>query len=412
MASAGLRAQLPEPVEGPTGDLEKVLSNEEYSRYARHLTLDQVGVAGQRRLLDARVLCIGAGGLGSPVLLYLAAAGVGTLGIVDADRVDLSNLQRQVVHSTRTVGVEKTRSAQQRLAELNPQVRVVTHETQLTSANAMEIMAGYDLLIDGTDNFATRYLTNDACVLTGKPNIYGSVYGFEGQASVFWPGGPTSGPCYRCLFPEPPPPGAVPSCAEGGVLGVLPGLIGLIQATEAVKIILQKGDTLAGRLLLYDAMAMSFRTVKVKRNAECPLCGDNPTIKGLIDYEQFCNASRGETAPLTTITHDHQGRKLNLRETTVDELRSRINSGENLFILDVRNPDEHARGAIPGAQLVPLPELPTRLAELEPHKKREIIIHCQKGGRSARACGVLANAGFEDLVNVKGGYEAWQATEK
>jgi molybdopterin/thiamine biosynthesis adenylyltransferase/rhodanese-related sulfurtransferase len=378
------------------------LSTEQYSRYARHLTLPEVGLDGQERLLAAKVLVVGAGGLGSPALLYLAAAGVGTIGIVDFDVVDPSNLQRQVVHSTADVGRQKLDSAKARLEGLNPDVRVVLHQERLSRDNALGILATYDLLVDGCDNFATRYLTNDACVLSGKPNVFGSVFGFEGQASVFWPSGPQGGPCYRCLFPEPPPPGTVPSCAEGGVLGVLPGLIGLIQATEAVKIILGQGETLAGRLLLYDAMAMTFRTVRVRRNPECPICGENPSICELIDYDYFCGA--GAQAAAGTGAGSNAG----IEEITVEDLKRRIDRDEQPIIVDVRNPDEHALGAIPGARLIPLPELPRRIGELEPWRKKEILLHCAKGGRSAKACQILQQAGFKKPVNIKGGYAAWK----
>jgi adenylyltransferase/sulfurtransferase len=378
------------------------LTNEQYSRYARHLTLPEVGLDGQEKLLAARVLCVGAGGLGSPALLYLAAAGVGTIGIVDFDVVDASNLQRQVVHSTADIGRPKLESASDRLRGINPDVKIVPYRDRLSSANAMEIMPNFDVVVDGCDNFATRYLTNDACVLLKKPNVFGSVYGFEGQSSVFWPTGPQGGPCYRCLFPEPPPPGSVPSCAEGGVLGVLPGLIGLIQATEAIKIILGQGETLAGRLLLYDAMAMSFRAVRVKRNADCPVCGDNPSIHELIDYEIFCGTHAEANAPA-----NGNGETM-LEEITPKDLRGRIDAGEKLNIIDVRNPDEHAGGAVPGARLVPLPELPRRLSELEDLKDAEVILHCQKGGRSAKACEILQSAGFKRPVNLKGGYSAWR----
>ncbi|MGI8905520.1 MAG: molybdopterin-synthase adenylyltransferase MoeB [Candidatus Sumerlaeaceae bacterium] len=378
------------------------LSTEQYSRYARHLTLPEVGLEGQEKLLTSRVLAVGAGGLGSPALLYLAAAGVGTIGIVDFDVVDVSNLQRQVVHSTGDVGRPKLDSAADRLRGLNPDVKIVPHHERLTSANAMQIIPNYDVLLDGCDNFATRYLTNDACVLLKKPNIFGSVYGFEGQSSVFWPAGPQGGPCYRCLFPEPPPPGSVPSCAEGGVLGVLPGLIGLIQATETIKILLGHGETLAGRLLLYDAMAMSFRTVRVRRNLQCPVCGDNPGITQLIDYEHFCGAAAAAKAGAQPTGGPA------LEEITLEDLKRRIDAGEKLNIIDVRNPDENAGGSLPGARLIPLPELPRRLGELDSLRDQEIILHCQKGGRSAKACEILQSAGFKRPVNLKGGYSAWQ----
>lgn len=380
------------------------LKTEQWQRYARHLSLDAVGVEGQEKLLAGRVLLVGAGGLGSPALLYLAAAGVGTIGIVDMDFVEMSNLHRQVMHTTSRTGMLKIDSAQAAAREINPDVRVVPLKTRLTSKNAMDILQDFDILIDGSDNFPTRYLTNDACVLAGKPNIFACVQAFEGQASVFWPGGPQGGPCYRCLFPEPPPPGSVPTCAEGGVLGILPGMMGMIQATEAIKILLGYGETLAGRLLMYDAAAMDFRTIRVRRNPACPVCGDAPTIKELIDYEHFCGVAAATAAGISRT--DNKDKLMD--QITVAELKQRIDAGEDLAIIDVRNPDEHAGGAIPGAQLVPLPELPRRLSELDAFKIRELIVHCQKGGRSARACGILKSAGFENPVNVEGGYEAWQ----
>jgi len=380
------------------------LTNEQWERYARHLSLDDVGVEGQEKLLSGRVLVVGAGGLGSPALLYLAAAGVGTIGIVDMDSVEVSNLQRQVVHTTTRAGMLKIESASEAIRSINPDVRVIPLKTRLTSRNAADILADFDILMDGSDNFPTRYLTNDACVLAGKPNIFACVQGFEGQASVFWPSGPQGGPCYRCLFPEPPPPGSVPSCAEAGVLGVLPGLMGMIQATEAVKLILGYGETLAGRLLLYDAGSMNFRNIRIRRNPECPVCGDTPTVRELIDYEQFCSS-------IPTTREQADGGKIErpfMEQTTVEELKKRIDAGEDLVILDVRNPDEHAKGAIPGALLVPLPELPKHVLDMNNLKDKEVIVHCQKGGRSARACAILKSRGFERPVNVEGGYEAWQ----
>lgn len=379
------------------------LTNEQWSRYARHLTLEEVGLAGQQKLLAGRVLVVGAGGLGSPALLYLAAAGVGTIGIADADVVEVSNLQRQVIHNSSRVDESKADSARKTINELNPDVKVVPLRTRLTSANAADILADFDVLIDGSDNFPTRYLTNDACVMAGKPNVFASVQGFVGQASVFWPAGPQGGPCYRCLFPDPPPPGAVPSCAEAGVLGILPGMMGLIQATEAIKILLGQGETLAGRLLQFDAMMMEFRAVKVRRDAQCPVCGDNPELTELIDYEMFCaSAVQEKTAGVKT----KEGAVMS--QITVQELKDRLDKGEKPVIIDVRNPDEHAAGALPGAELVPLPELPARLEELAELKDKEFFVHCQKGGRSARACGILRSNGFENPVNVEGGYEAWQ----
>jgi adenylyltransferase/sulfurtransferase len=366
------------------------LTPKQRERYLRHVILPEIGEEGQEKLLAAKVLLVGAGGLGSPAALYLAAAGVGTIGIVDADVVDESNLQRQILHSTEQLGVAKVESARQRLTALNPDVQIVTHPVRLTSANALDIIRNYDLVVDGCDNFPTRYLTNDACVMLGKPNIYGALYRFEGQASVFHSA--AGGPCYRCLFPEPPPPGAVPSCAEAGVLGVLPGLIGTIQATEAIKLILGIGTPLIGRLLIYDALQMTFREIKLKRDARCPVCGDSPTIRELIDYEHFCRGQH--TMPYT--------------EITVDELHEKLAKGcEDFVLIDCRNPDEHAQARIAGAQLIPLPELAKRVYELEEHRGKPIIVHCARGGRSARACELLAQAGFTNLINVKGGIHEW-----
>src|SRR5947209_731599 len=321
------------------------LSPQEVARYSRHLIMPEVGMEGQKRLKASSILLIGAGGLGSPLALYLAAAGVGRLGLVDFDVVDFSNLQRQVLHGTPDVGRPKLHSAKDRLAAINPEVRVDLYETRISRDNALDLLRPYDIVIDGTDNFPTRYLVNDACVLLGKPNIYGSIFRFDGQASVFYPG---KGPCYRCLYPEPPPPGEVPSCAEGGVLGILPGLVGCIQATEAVKLILGKGEPLVGRLLLYDALQMSFREFKVRRNPKCPMCGDQPTITGLIDYEQFCGM-RGQEAPAPVAATSSPGR------ITVEELKARLDRGEGVFILDVRNPEEYQICRIPGSALLPLP---------------------------------------------------------
>ena len=362
---------------------------DQLERYSRHTLMPAIGPEGQQRLLAGRVLLIGAGGLGSPVATYLAAAGVGTLGIVDDDRVELSNLQRQILHATPSVGQPKTESARRRIADLNPDVRVVAHPVRLTSANALEILADYDVVVDGTDNFATRYLSNDACALLGKPNVYGSVYQFEGQVSVFWRG---HGPCYRCLFPEPPPPGEVPSCAEAGVLGILPGVIGLLQATEALKLLLDLGDSLAGRLLLYDALAMDFRTIRVRRSPDCPLCGDNPTIRALVDYHQFCGRSGPVSDPA---------------DLPVTELHARLGRGDDLVVIDVRDPYEFAAGHVPGSRLVPLGELPARLAELADFREREIAVVCKVGIRSARAVEVLRGAGFANPRNVPGGFSEW-----
>lgn len=369
------------------------LSAQEVARYSRHLIMPEVALEGQKRLKAARVLLIGAGGLGSPLGLYLAAAGVGRIGLVDFDVVDFSNLQRQVLHGTPDVGRPKLHSAKDRLQAINPEVQVDLHETRLTSANALSIFEPYDVIIDGTDNFPTRYLVNDACVLLGKPNVYGSIFRFDGQASVFFP---PQGPCYRCLYPKPPPPGEVPSCAEGGVLGILPGLIGCLQATEAVKLILGKGVPLIGRLVLYDALSMSFQEFKVRRNPKCPMCGDQPTITKLIDYEQFCGI-RGEETPAPTAETPW--------ETTVDELKRRLDGHEDLFILDVRNPEEYQICRIPGSTLLPLAQLPQRFRELDP--ERELIVHCKSGMRSLKATQFLRDQGFRNVKNLKGGILAW-----
>ncbi|MCC6793539.1 MAG: molybdopterin-synthase adenylyltransferase MoeB [Candidatus Hydrogenedentes bacterium] len=369
------------------------LTPQEIARYSRHLIMPEVAMDGQKRLKAAKVLLIGAGGLGSPLGLYLAAAGVGKIGIVDFDVVDYSNLQRQVMHTTNDVGRKKIDSAAEHLSAINPEIEIVRHETRITSDNALGLIEPYDIVIDGTDNFPTRYLTNDACVLLGKPNIYGSIYRFEGQASVFATKG---GPCYRCLFAEPPPPGAVPSCAEGGVLGILPGVIGCIQATEAIKLILGKGRPLIARLLLYDAMEMKFREVKIKRNPECPMCGDDPTIKALIDYEQFCGV-RGEETGAAQVESSF--------ETTVEDVKARLNRGDDFDILDVRNPEEWAICHIDGAKLIPLGELPMRMHELD--KSRDIAVHCKGGVRSAKAVGILREAGFAKVKNVQGGILEW-----
>ena len=367
------------------------LTPEDIQRYSRHLILPEVGVEGQRKLKAASVLLIGAGGLGSPAGLYLAAAGVGRLGVVDFDAVDFSNLQRQILHGTADVGRSKLQSAKDRLLAINPELEVETYETALTSKNALDLFRDYDVILDGTDNFPTRYLVNDACVLLKKPNAYGSIFRFEGQASVFAVPG---GPCYRCLYPEPPPPGLVPSCAEGGVLGVLPGVIGTIQATEAIKLILGVGQTLAGRLLLYDAFNMRFRELKLRRDPDCPVCGDHPTVKALIDYEQFCGVSPAASGPVS--------------ETTVDELKARIDRGDVPFILDVREPSEFQICRIPGSTLIPLGELPRRLAELPVGDGApDIVVHCKMGGRSAKAVRQLTEKGFTRVQNLKGGILEW-----
>jgi molybdopterin/thiamine biosynthesis adenylyltransferase/rhodanese-related sulfurtransferase len=366
------------------------LTNDEVLRYSRHLIMPEVGMEGQLKLKQARVLCVGAGGLGSPLALYLAAAGVGTLGIVDFDVVDFSNLQRQILHSTADVGRKKLDSAAESIAGINPNVNVRRFETRLTSDNALDIFRDFDIVVDGTDNFATRYLVNDACVLTGKPNVYGSIFRFEGQASVF---ATTDGPCYRCLYPEPPPPGLVPSCAEGGVLGILPGLVGIIQATEAIKLILGSGEPLIGRLLLVDALAMRFRELKLRKSPDCPMCGPKRSITQLIDYEQFCGI-RGEEKPATGTIGD----------MTPEELKQRLDAGDDLFVLDVRDPHEYQICNL-GGHLIPLKELPQRVGELD--ASREIVVHCKMGGRSAKAVDYLKQQGFTNVHNLVGGINAW-----
>jgi sulfur-carrier protein adenylyltransferase/sulfurtransferase len=374
------------------------LSHEEVTRYSRHLIMPEVGVEGQRRLKAARVLCVGAGGLGSPASLYLAAAGVGTLGLVDFDVVDLSNLQRQILYSTNDVGRRKLTAARERLAGLNPEVRIVTHEMPLKAANALDLFRDYDVIIDGADNFPTRYLVNDACVLLGKPNVYGSIFRFDGQASVF---ATATGPCYRCLYPEPPPPGLVPSCAEGGVLGVLPGLIGTIQATEAIKILIGAGQSLAGRLLLFDALAMTFRTMKITRDPECVVCGAHPTVTALIDYEQFC----GITPAVTAAAQASLPPEL---ETSVETLADRLARRDPVWILDVREPREFEICRIPGSTLIPLGELPKRLAEVPSGTGApDIVVHCKSGVRSAKAVRLLHEQGFTRATNLRGGILAW-----
>ena len=368
------------------------LSNEEILRYSRHVIIPEVGMEGQLKLKQAKVLLIGAGGLGAPLGLYLAAAGVGRIGVVDFDVVDLTNLQRQVIHSTRDVGRKKLDSAEESMRDINPHVRVDRFDTALSSENALAILKDYDLVVDGTDNFPTRYLVNDACVLLGKPNVYGSIFRFEGQATVFAYRG---GPCYRCLYPEPPPPGLVPSCAEGGVLGILPGLIGLVQATEAVKLILGIGETLSGRLLLYDALNMRFRELKLRRDPECPVCGDHPTIRELIDYHQFCGVPRQPA---------QAGRPAE-GQMDVTELKAKIDRGDRFTLIDVREPHEYQIGRIPGSQLIPLGELPKRVNELDP--AAEIVVHCKSGVRSAKAVEFLTKAGFTKVSNLAGGITAW-----
>jgi adenylyltransferase/sulfurtransferase len=372
------------------------LSQDEIKRYSRHLIMPEVGMDGQRKLKAGSVLCIGAGGLGSPAAMYLAAAGIGRIGIVDFDVVDFSNLQRQLLHGTKDVGRSKNESAKSRLNDLNPHVQVDTYEATLSSANALQLFRDYDVILDGTDNFPTRYLVNDACILTGKPNTYGSIFRFEGQASVF---GAPGGPCYRCLYPEPPPPGLVPSCAEGGVLGVLPGIIGVIQATEAIKLITGIGEPLIGRFLIYDALKMRFRELKLRKDPECPVCGTNPTVTKLIDYEQFCGI-RPEPQPAQTM-----GAAVNDWEITPVELKKRLDAGETPFILDVREPNEYQINRIEGATLIPLGELPRRYQELP--RDREIVAQCKMGGRSAKAQDFLKSVGFTNVKNLKGGILEW-----
>jgi len=369
------------------------LTTDDLARYSRHLILPEVGMEGQQKLKAARVLCVGTGGLGSPLALYLAAAGIGTLGLVDFDVVDSSNLQRQIIHSTRDIGRKKLDSAEEKLVALNPALKVVKHETMLTSANALEILKDYDIVADGTDNFPTRYLVNDACVLLGKPNVYGSIFRFEGQASVF---ATEEGPCYRCLYPEPPPPGLVPSCAEGGVLGILPGLVGVIQATEAIKLILGKGESLVGRLLLVDALNMRFRELKLRKNPECPVCGPHPTVTKLIDYQQFCG--------IQPETKEEKVLKNGIPQLAVKELKRRIDAGEDVFVLDVREPYEYQIANI-GGKLIPQNDVPQRLAEID--REREIVVQCRSGGRSQRIAEFLVQQGYPKVVNLAGGILAW-----
>jgi adenylyltransferase/sulfurtransferase len=369
------------------------LTQDDLTRYSRHLILPEVGVEGQRKLKAARVLCVGTGGLGSPLALYLAAAGVGKLGLVDFDVVDASNLQRQIIHSTADIGRKKLDSAEEKLKALNPALNVVKHETMLSSVNALDILKDYDVVADGTDNFPARYLVNDACVLLGKPNAYGSIFRFEGQASVF---AAKDGPCYRCLYPEPPPPGLVPSCAEGGVLGILPGLIGVIQATEAIKLILGIGEPLIGRLLLVDALKLRFRELKLRKNPDCPVCGTHPTVTKLIDYEQFCG--------IGPETREEQTIKNGIPQLSVKDLKKRMDAGENLFILDVREPFEYQIANI-GGKLIPQNEVPQRLAEID--RDREIIVQCKSGGRSQRIAELLKQSGYPKVANLSGGILAW-----
>jgi sulfur-carrier protein adenylyltransferase/sulfurtransferase len=367
------------------------LDRDEILRYSRHLIMPEVALEGQRKIKASKVLCIGAGGLGSPLALYLAAAGVGRMGIVDFDVVDFTNLQRQIIHSTANVGRPKLESAKERIAEINPYVQVDTHEVALSSENALQLFADYDIIVDGTDNFPTRYLVNDACVLLGKPNVYGSIFRFEGQATVFYA---KEGPCYRCLYPEPPPPGLVPSCAEGGVLGVLPGIIGVIQAIETVKLILGKGDSLIGRLLLFDALKMKFRELKLRKNPDCPVCGVNPTIHELIDYEEFCGVTH---QPHVDVGADF--------EITPVELKAKMDRGDNFVLVDVREPEEYAICRIPGSTLIPKATVPERLHELS--SADEIVVHCRSGVRSGQVVDLMKQAGYRKVKNLVGGILRW-----
>ncbi len=380
-------------IAGGSGEDLPELSNEEIMRYSRHLILPEVGLEGQRRLKGAKVLMVGTGGLGAPLGLYLAAAGIGKIGIVDFDVVDETNLQRQVIHGTKDVGRPKIDSAAETMADINPYLEIAKYETALTSANALDIIKDYDVVVDGTDNFPTRYLVNDACVLLGKPNAYGSIFRFEGQSTVFHH---EDGPCYRCLYPEPPPPGLVPSCAEGGVLGILPAVIGSIQATETVKIILGKGETLSGRLVLYDALNMKFRELKLRRNPECPVCGDNPTVTELIDYQQFCGIPQQAAA---------EAAEEKLPEITPIELKTRMDADDGVFVLDVREPHEYEIARIPGTTLIPLGELNKRVGELD--ATADIVVHCKSGVRSGKAQRLLKDMGFSRVTNLTGGILRW-----
>lgn len=371
------------------------LTQDEILRYSRHLIMPEVGVEGQEKLKAAKVLLIGTGGLGSPAALYLAAAGIGTIGLIDFDVVDFSNLQRQIIHGTSSVGKPKVESGKERMLEINPNVKIVTYNERLSSENIMNILKDYQIVLDGTDNFQTRYLVNDACVFTGKPFVYGSIFRFDGQATVFYPG---KGPCYRCLFAEPPPPGMVPSCAEGGVLGILPGVIGVIQATEVVKLVLGKGEPLIGRLMLYDALKMSFREVKFRRNPKCPVCGDHPTIKELIDYDAFCGLTRGEEAKTN-------GAHMGIPEISAKELKQKMDRKDKFTLIDVREPSEFQINKIPGAKLIPLGTVAERVSELD--SADEIVVHCHFGGRSAKAVELLQKIGFKKVKNLAGGIDAW-----
>ena len=390
--AGGVSTSAPPAVSG-LGRIGEPLTNDEVKRYSRHLIMPEVGVEGQRKLKAAKVLCIGAGGLGSPVAMYLAAAGVGTLGIVDFDTVDFSNLQRQILHGTPDVGRPKLDSAKDKLHALNPEIDIETYNLALSSENALQLFEPYDIIVDGTDNFPTRYLVNDACVLLGRPNAYGSIFRFEGQASVF---ATKEGPCYRCLYPEPPPPGLVPSCAEGGVLGVLPGMIGMIQATETVKLIMGIGQPLIGRFLIYDALRMRFRELKLRKDPDCPVCGTHPTVTKLIDYEQFCGITPAAPEPVTVN---------NATEITSVELKQRLDRGDALKIVDVREPNEYQINRIAGSELIPLGDIPKRYAELNPDE--EIVVQCKSGGRSAKAADFLRSVGFKKVLNLRGGILDW-----
>ena len=378
---------------------EVELSQSEIMRYSRHLIMPEVAMDGQKRLKAASVLCIGTGGLGSPLTMYLAAAGVGRIGLVDFDVVDYTNLQRQIAHGTKDVGRPKIDSAWDTLHDINPEIVIEKHETMVTSENALDLFRPYDIIVDGTDNFPTRYLVNDACVLLGKPNVYGSIFRFDGQATVFWA---DKGPCYRCLYPEPPPPGLVPSCAEGGVLGILPGIIGCIQATETIKLILGKGEPLVGRLMLFDALSMRFKELRLRKDPACPICGTNPTITELIDYEEFCGVGRGDETPAEG-TKDTPA----MEEITVRQLKEKQDRGDKFTLVDVREPHEYAIARIPGAVLIPLGTIAERAGELNPDT--EIVLQCKGGVRSAQALGILQQAGFKHLKNLKGGILAWSS---
>jgi sulfur-carrier protein adenylyltransferase/sulfurtransferase len=379
----------------PPERLERIeFSNDEIARYSRHLIMPEVTLEGQKRLKASRVLCIGTGGLGSPIALYLAAAGVGRMGLVDGDIVDFSNLQRQILHGTKDVGRKKLNSARDRIRDVNPNVQVDLYDTYFTSANAREIVEPYDIVIDGTDNFPTRYLSNDICVFLKKPNVYGSIFRFDGQVTVFAPH--LGGPCYRCMFPEPPPPGMVPSCAEGGVLGVLPGIVGVIQAIEAIKLIIGIGESLMGKLIHFDALKMKFREFRLRKDPKCPVCSENPTITELIDYDQFCGIPQQKA---------QEEEEAHVPHITVQELKAKLDRGDNFRLIDVREPYEWDICRIPGATLIPLGQLPARLSELD--SADEIVLQCKSGARSARALKMLQEAGFGKLANVEGGIAAW-----